>query len=872
MPTDTPSPDAGPTWSALFKDDLNAYCEPTSLAAVDSPAAYLQALYRFALEVEKTGKGTQDKITLQQRRPTLKNLVVDAENTTRQLPLLTLINETLHAPVEDYLNKNRQLYGDRTAQQVLAYLRYPFELPFDLAHRQCVLGLAGKKPGLGELNYRISLKLPCSAQAESKYGTVHRDVHVAQPLLTLLSPAQQGLLTDKNDWKVTGTELQGLYKKHYGDSQPITAQQQFMRHTGLTTQQLHELLAQGSFRPVRSKNVMHNATQRARESNVGARYINDVESSGQQPSMVLGTDASGQNHLQNTTAQRHDRLQRMIRLQRWLDMPFADLDTLLYSIMGCEGRPTTEPVAINENGLRALGVFRYLNRRYGLKPQVFSAWLYQIPVHGNGQAPSLFDQVFNPAHVLDPVLALDNQPLDLKITEPSLYRVCGALGLEDTPQSLGLLKTRTQEHFTSPRRDTKTFSSFYRQATLPALFGLSVMDCDHLCQLLGGKVYRQYLVKPKLRKSGKSEPMDFLDLLMHLDWAVTWLKNRGISVQQLRQQLLPDDLPLSAPLQKKIEQLDRVLQGLPRHFLNQAAIDRLNLPESEKPLAFAWNVLLAKALLKAEPLLPEQPNTENLAKSVESLVDEKVTMSQDTERDKALKATVKERLKTQLSAAYSQLRPFREEIEQLLKETSLAGETAHLLSLKFQQVSRAFANALGSKMPRDNFKHLLLLFPGIEAELQLPLSRDVLLVFLLNPHWLDAEHTAGSTLKLTLGTLYLFQRFNHFSQLYEVSHAVVLNYLELANRPPADSGLLPIHEQLARIMGWVPEEIERLISHLPKNDVNSMAELDWLMRCHDTARITGLSAELLLMSTSLTATSSSDDWQKVASAVLASHP
>ena len=872
MPTDTPSPHSGPTWTDLFKDNLNACCEPAALAAVDSPATYLQALYSFALEVEKTGKGTQDKITLEQRRPTLKNLVVDAESTTRQLPLLTLINEALQAPVEVYLNKNRPLYGERTAHQVLAYLRYPFELPFDLAHRQCVLGLAGNKPGLGELNYRISLKLPYSAQAESKYGIVHQGVHVAQPLLTLLSPAQQDLLTDNSDWKVTGTELGNLYIKHYGDSKPITEQQQFMRHTGLTTQQLHELLAQGSFRPGRSKNVMPNATQRARDSNVGARFINDVESNGQQPSMGLGTDASGQNHLQNTTAQRQDRLQRMIRLQRWLDMPFADLDTLLYSIMGCEGRPTTEPITINENSLRALGVFRYLNRRYGLKSQIFSAWLYQIPVHGSGQAPSLFDQVFNPAHGLDPVLALDNQPLDLKITEPTLYRVCGALGLEDTPQSLGLLKTRTQQHFTSPRRDTRTFSSFYRQATLPALFGLSVMDCDHLCQLLGGKVYRQYLVKPRLRKSGRNEPTDFLDVLMHLDWAVTWLKDSGISVQQLRQQLLPDDLPLSAPLQQRIGQLDKGLHSLHRYLLNQAAIDNLHLPQPDEPLAFAWNVLLAKALLKAEPLLPEQPNTENLAKSVESLVDEKVTMSQDIERDKALKATVKERLKTQLSAAYSQLRPFREEIEQLLKETSLAGEAAHLLSLIFRQVSRAFANALGSKMPRDNLKHLLLLFPGIEAELQLPLNREALLVFLLNPLWLDAELSEGSTLKLTLGTLYLIQRFNQFSQFYEVSHAALLNYLELANRPPADSGPSPIHEQLARMMGWIPDEIERLISHLPNNAVRSMAGLDWLMRCHDTARMTGLSAEMLLMATGLTATSSSDNWQKVASAVLATHP
>ena len=226
-PTDSPV-DSGlvtespPTWSALFKDDWNSFCSSTSLAAVDSPAAYLQALYRFALEVEGTGQGTAAKITLARRRPMLKDLLVDAENTTRQLPLLALVNETLLEPVKAYLKKNRDIYGDSTVEQVLAELRYPFALPFDLAHRQCVLGLGNKKPGLGELNYRISLKLPCSQQPENKYGTVLQEAYVAQRLLTLLSPAQQNLLTEDIGAPQALHDPAAFYKKHYGHEQPIT--------------------------------------------------------------------------------------------------------------------------------------------------------------------------------------------------------------------------------------------------------------------------------------------------------------------------------------------------------------------------------------------------------------------------------------------------------------------------------------------------------------------------------------------------------------------------------------------------------------------------------------------------------------------------
>ncbi|WP_198344914.1 hypothetical protein, partial [Pseudomonas fragi] len=66
--------------------------------------------------------------------------------------------------------------------------------------------------------------------------------------------------------------------------------------------------------------------------------------------------------------------------------------------------------------------------------------------------------------------------------------------------------------------------------------------------------------------------------------------------------------------------------------------------------------------------------------------------------------------------------------------------------------------------------------------------------------------------------------------------------------------------------------IKVLANRLPEKRVRSMAELDWLMRCHDTARQTGLSASMLLMATRLTATFSSDDWTRVGNAILAALP
>ncbi|WP_409497541.1 Tc toxin subunit A [Pseudomonas fragi] len=863
-----------PTWSALFKDDWNSFCSSTSLAAVDSPAAYLQALYRFALEVEGTGQGTAAKITLARRRPMLKDLLVDAENTTRQLPLLALVNETLLEPVKAYLKKNRDIYGDSTVEQVLAELRYPFALPFDLAHRQCVLGLGNKKPGLGELNYRISLKLPCSQQPENKYGTVLQEAYVAQRLLTLLSPAQQNLLTEDIGAPQALHDPAAFYKKHYGHEQPITGQQQFMQHTGLNSLQLQELLASASCRPRLSANVVQTADQMSQDHTVGARFINGPHHKGQK-NLALGNDTTAAVHLLNTSLERHDRLQRMIRLQRWLDIPYADLDTLLYSARACEGS-AKEPILINDNSLRALGVFGYLRRRYGITPETFGAWLYQMPVHGVGHTPALFDRVFNPPHGSGSALTLDNRRLDLNTDAATLYQVCAALGLEDTPQSLGLLTARSHKHLKGLRRDLATFSSFYRQATLPALFGLTLQDADHLAQLLGGEDYRLQLVSPNLRPSGSNVPADFLDVLMQLDWAVTWFKGSGTDVQQIRRHLILDGTAPPSRVQLRLRQLEEVLHGMQQYLLPQATLAALDLPQPEagaRPLGYTWGVLLAKGLLRAQSQLPIETRPGSLEKGLAYMIDRYVNLSTDVERNLALKSAVKLKLNPLVADAYARLLQFRQVLEQLFKQTSTASETSELLRQGCRQAARIFANALGSETPQEILKHLLLYLPDAETDLQLPLERTALHAFLLNPHWLDHEQPASAPLKLALSTLYLFERFHHCSHAYGVQQPALLNYLQLANTSGQSEDLTAqTCQQLSVLLGWSISEIEVLANRLPEKRVRSMAELDWLIRCHDTARQTGLSASMLLMATRLTATFSSDDWTRVGNAILAALP
>lgn len=301
----------------------------------------------------------------------------------------------------------------------------------------------------------------------------------------------------------------------------------------------------------------------------------------------------------------------MIRLQRWLDIP-VPTSTPCCTARACEGS-AKEPILINDSSLRALGVFGYLRRRYGITPETFAAWLYQLPVHGVGPDAGIVRPGIQPAPRLQ--LATDPGQPSSGPEHRRGYPVSGVRGAGHGrhPAVTGSAhRAKPQRHLKGLRRDLAAFSSFYRQATIPALFGLPLQDIDHLAQLLGGE-YRQQLVSPNLRLSGSNAPADFLDVLMQLDWAVTWFKGSGTDVQQIRRHLILDGAAPPSRVQLRLRQLEDILHGMQQFMLPGATLAALDLPQPEagaRPLAYTWSALLAKGLLGPSPTYPEKPGPE----------------------------------------------------------------------------------------------------------------------------------------------------------------------------------------------------------------------------------------------------------------------
>ncbi|BBH31229.1 Tc toxin subunit A [Pseudomonas sp. St290] len=496
-------------YQALFEENWEQFCNEGDIAAIDSPVAYLRALYLFAGELENLSPHAS-RVTLAQRRPDLQALMLDRQSAFVTRPMLDIINDTLRSNIEAHLAKTDK---NRSVHQVLASTHYPFSLPYDLHHHQCLLGLGAGKPTLGELNYRVSLNLPFSKE-RNLYGEVFVNPEEAQKLLSGLSPAQQALLIEPT---ASQTNLSTL-KTNYGTENLLRLSELefFKERTGLTTEQIEQLLAQGKCSPRTSSD-----SPASTRTNYGASYINGA---GAAPALTIETQAN-QRVFSNGSPERFDRLQRMIRLHHWTGIAVAELDTLIANAQRSE-----RVDALNANTLRTLGVYRYLNQRRGIAPEEFASFLHDMPTHACGDRVPLFDQVFNRTQLLkSPVWDAPRLSLTAK-DEQTLSYLSAGLGLPVAPDSL-LLLTEQASQYVSLEYDLLSVSSLYRQARIARMFGLSPLECTELARLLGGEDFCKALVTGALKTVGATQP-DILDVLMAMDWAVDWLRQNNRDVLQ----------------------------------------------------------------------------------------------------------------------------------------------------------------------------------------------------------------------------------------------------------------------------------------------------------------------------------------------------
>ncbi|MHC8331198.1 Tc toxin subunit A [Pseudomonas sp. LB3P25] len=493
----------GPTYTHLFKENWDDACKNDSIAAIDSPVAYLRALYRFALQLESCPSTSADeknnRIPLEKRRPDLADLSIDQQTTFTAQPMLGIVNSTLDKNIQKALATT----GDKgkSTYDVLAQRYYPFALPYEFFHHQCLLGLSANTPTLGELNYRISQSLPLSPLDNPRYGEgLQTSTDQAQRLMSGLGPKQQALLTELPwaEWVLTDATYNRLtpeeqrkqkdsyWEKIYGSASisDLRKINTFLERTELKAEQMEALLAQGKYAPRQSS---HYTLSAPFSQPYGARYVNGPLAVTDK-SIALDRDTKP-GEIANATEDQLERLHRMIRLQRWLDIPFCELDSLICSAL--ESRPSNTQMRLDSYVIQALGVYRYLSRKHSVTAEEFAALLHHVSPCATGDNTALLDKVFNQARVFDTPLKLDGRTFLANGSDRGshtiLQHLSVSLGLPLTEDSLLRVVKNTQRYLGSLKCDLRTLSSIYRQARMARMFGLSIAESSTLVNLLGGE-------------------------------------------------------------------------------------------------------------------------------------------------------------------------------------------------------------------------------------------------------------------------------------------------------------------------------------------------------------------------------------------------
>lgn len=710
-----------------------------------------------------------------------------------------------------------------------------------------------------------------------------------------------------NDFELSDAQ-NAYFETHYGtrmstaEQNPLRQLNTFMAHTELTTDQVESLLAQRRHAPVLSANCLSTNPLKAGNavitpfpyaSHYGACYVNGVGAN--EPGIIGYKSADNSLGLlkqqvfddqdnpitewviTNTSLNRFDRLQRMIRLQRWMNIPFNELDTLIVAAIRSEGESNLG-MALNTNTLRSLGAWRYFNAHYGIKPQEFAAFLHYLTPFTTGDKKSLFDHVFNSPVLFDSPLVLDQQLFNVAANDADGQKTIAQLaaGLKLQPDEvLRLLSEQVNVHVGESRRSLVIVSSLYRQARMAQMLGLTVEDALVLVELLGGERYKKCWATGELtpRDEEKTPVPDILDVLMELEWLVRWLDESQQTPKDLLKKLGLDEAVPTVP-QSLADRVNQLANDANLSVVTAEEIKQLNLPVG--PI---WLKELGVTILDSNGLLNALPITllDEVPAQLLLLVTEMVAR---LNVDANIKQDVINKLTSFLIGVHDrQLRL----IEGFLQETAQlpmnlakvfmqwAGSSVYeLLSLVVPKTS-GFSFAL-TNVSEDLTNLLFDLFKHAEVVKQLHLSESALRMFLIYPTWLGGK----DSISLSLPTLFLLERYSALLETSGNTEDTVLNYFIQAN--PIDEGLASTAQRnmtpaykaalIADVLGWKSDEISHLLDYRPSS-VSTLAELEWLQRVKQNCEVTRLSTRAVVQLLNLQADSPTAQWKALGEAVMA---
>jgi hypothetical protein len=547
---------SGPDYPTQFLDTKTGWMDKAPAGAPeanDGPAAYLTYIYGRALQEEKYGDGLSMN-PLKKRRPDIGNLLVDDAAINEEIPQIQLVNEVLASAIQSNQNLN-DLNG---VNVLLATTRYPNTLPYHYGNQQ----IRAAESALGVFVSDSLLAQDITLVQDSWSPQTELDVAPANDLARLqimasrLAPEQQRIVAEPAYFgpDSDSDRQASFYNDNFGSPLKVdsfSSMEVLASRTALTVLDIEKFFCAtaggpNAFTVVRSPNyIVPDDFRRAQNaqhsgaalpSDFGAKFIN----AGGGPCISLAKQADDSLEVVSLTDDRMDRINRMVRLQKWLDIPFQDIDLLATSAMEAEG-DGNRALLMNDSTLRMLGVFKHYQKIYGVPAKQFAAWLDVVTPFAITPEQSFLDQIFNNSDVFDTPFVVDNQDFDYTATSGSdaarVKKICAGLRLNHRQFLTFADKiSAQQDDGTLSKLNCNLFvvSAFYRCASLAPVLGMSPEDFCALVDLLDqgtGTVWNQLAGRPVVCAPTKYTRFvsDVLALLRALSDVAQWLQQRRLS-------------------------------------------------------------------------------------------------------------------------------------------------------------------------------------------------------------------------------------------------------------------------------------------------------------------------------------------------------
>ncbi|WP_161468484.1 neuraminidase-like domain-containing protein [Pseudomonas syringae] len=839
MPSASFDNSSSPTYARLFPENLARTTSAGALDSSDGPLAYLSDLYQRVIKLEIMADSKAIKLGV--RRPALGDLLLDETSAHQTVSALKLVIEILAHPAQ-------MLAGTTPLPNAIAASGSHATLPFHLAFQQVRAVLEQKNITLFDLHKLASYDYPNFCYQNFR----QKDLRAAMLSGSGLDPALRALLLDnetaakadffKTAYGVAGSATEALLA--------ISNVALFRHQTGLSEQDLYDLLALKSTedgKPTAFSTTVKRSEQLPAASQTevaasqvyGASFINNASS----PAITIRvpTDSSSGQQLTNVSAGHFDRLHKLIHLQHFLGLPFADVDTLVMSALRAEGQ--TSAFHFTVNTLRAIGVFRYLHREFKVSAWQFAAMLGVLPVYSVGQALPALDTVLgaqaaNGNDSGQTRLIFDDTEFDLDTDagQATLAQMCYALKIDEQIARDFIATTQRFQQPAAkgapaklPKRSLALFSALYRQVYLPRLLRLSPQAGAGLMSLLftgNDDLLKQLAGAPTLLD--KDDQPDILDVIMAAVNLTQWARQQNIGLDLLALLLTPtldiEAKTLPAPadwLELITESADRLGKSslTEARLASLAAAQQVALKDDKNTWLQLFNPLIdTDGWVKAIPVFQGQDRLAAINAQISMCLTGALAPSDALDVDAYLKTG--EAFAAQINGALIAQEDVIKSLGAALSGNSnqpgrsVLSEQHVLLLLRWLDISTATLlneiknNAIQAGSHNTFSKSAFVMWSELKRHAELVMR------FNLSPAGLELllEHPEQMALDESGSSLDLCYQLASYGNWIKRAHETdyqesdVLDYLQVINSDGDESTGLEAAERLAKLIGWNAEE------------------------------------------------------------------